>query len=158
MALPFTFKSGLKQKMNCGNSNISPCKNIVLKKSSIRNQNPSSYCNSRTNLRFQHKPKYHQPWRKEREKREERERRKKERNVQVSSNKRERERERGCVCVCVWRDCVGSMSMTVEETVLSLPDLPVQLLRCHKIAVAAKAAAAAAQCCRPQTPLISYLY
>jgi hypothetical protein len=40
--------------------------------------------------------------------------------------------------------------MTVGETVLSLPDLPVQLLRCHKIAVAAKAAAAAAQCCRPQ--------
>jgi len=50
--------------------------------------------------------------------------------------------------------------MTVGETVLSLPDLPVQLLRCHKIAVAAKAAAAAAaaQYCRPQTPLISYLY
>jgi hypothetical protein len=46
--------------------------------------------------------------------------------------------------------------MTVGETVLSLPDLPVQLLRCHKIAVAAKAAAA--QYCRPQTPLISYLY
>jgi len=46
------------------NSNISPCKNInlqnkikiLLKK---RNQNPSRYYNSiRTNLKFQHKPKY----------------------------------------------------------------------------------------------------
>jgi hypothetical protein len=29
------------------------------KKSSKRNQNPSSYHNSITNLKFQHKPKYH---------------------------------------------------------------------------------------------------
>jgi hypothetical protein len=29
------------------------------KKSSKRNQNPSRYHNSRTNLKFQHKPKYH---------------------------------------------------------------------------------------------------
>jgi hypothetical protein len=38
---------------------ISPCKNIIFKKSSKRNQNPSRYYNSRTNLKFQHKPKYH---------------------------------------------------------------------------------------------------
>jgi hypothetical protein len=46
-----------------GNSNISPCKNIIFKKkpkSSKRNQYPSRYHNSIiTNLKFQHKPKYH---------------------------------------------------------------------------------------------------
>jgi hypothetical protein len=35
-------------------------KNIISKKSSKRNQNPSRYYNSIiTNLKFQHKPKYH---------------------------------------------------------------------------------------------------
>jgi len=34
-------------------------KNIIFKKSSERNQNPSRYYNSVTNLKFQHKPKYH---------------------------------------------------------------------------------------------------
>jgi hypothetical protein len=39
MALPFTLKSILRQKKkNYGNSNISPCKNIIFKKSSKRNQ------------------------------------------------------------------------------------------------------------------------
>jgi hypothetical protein len=48
------------QKKNDGNSNISPCKNIIfIKKISKRNQNPSRYYNSITNLKFQHKPKYH---------------------------------------------------------------------------------------------------
>jgi hypothetical protein len=44
-----------------GNSNISPHKNIIFKKDPVkRNQNPSRYHNSiRTNLKFQHKPKYH---------------------------------------------------------------------------------------------------
>jgi len=47
MALPFTFlKSILRQKKNYGNSNISPCKNIIFKKSSETNQNPSRYYNS----------------------------------------------------------------------------------------------------------------
>jgi hypothetical protein len=32
MPLPFTLKSILRQKMNYGNSNISPSKNIILKK------------------------------------------------------------------------------------------------------------------------------
>ncbi len=32
---------------------------IILKKSSKRNQNPSRFYNSVTNLKFQHKPKYH---------------------------------------------------------------------------------------------------
>jgi hypothetical protein len=42
-----------------GNSNISPFKNTIFKKSSERNQNPLRYYNSITNLKFQHKPKYH---------------------------------------------------------------------------------------------------
>jgi hypothetical protein len=42
------------------NSNISPCQNIFFsEKSSKRNLNPSKYYNSITNLKFQHKPKYH---------------------------------------------------------------------------------------------------
>jgi hypothetical protein len=32
VALPFTLKSILRQKNNYGNSNISPCKNIIFKK------------------------------------------------------------------------------------------------------------------------------
>jgi len=55
--------SGLAQKYlkakekNYGDSNnISPCRNIIFKISSKRNQNPSRYCNSTTNLKFQHKP------------------------------------------------------------------------------------------------------
>jgi hypothetical protein len=51
-------KNILRQKKNYGNSNISPCKNIIFKKSSIRNQNPSRYHTSITNLKFQHEPKY----------------------------------------------------------------------------------------------------
>jgi len=59
MALPFTLKSILRQKKNYGNSNISPCKNnVIFKKSSKRNQNPSRYYNFITNLKFQHKPKH----------------------------------------------------------------------------------------------------
>jgi hypothetical protein len=41
----------LRQKKNYGTSNISPCKNIIFKKSSERNQNPSRYYNSRANLK-----------------------------------------------------------------------------------------------------------
>jgi hypothetical protein len=59
MALPFTLKNILRQKKSDGNSNISPCKNIVFKKSSKRKQNPSRYHNFITNHKFQHKPKYH---------------------------------------------------------------------------------------------------
>jgi hypothetical protein len=43
MVLPFTLKSISMQKKNYGNSNISPCKNIIFKNSSKRNQNPSTY-------------------------------------------------------------------------------------------------------------------
>jgi hypothetical protein len=46
MALPFTLKSILRQKKNYGNSNISPCKNIIFPKSCKRNQNLSRYYNS----------------------------------------------------------------------------------------------------------------
>jgi hypothetical protein len=66
VALPFTFKSILRQKKkNYGNSNIiSPYKNIIhlqknnpLKETKI---NPSRYYNSIiTNLKSQDKPKYH---------------------------------------------------------------------------------------------------
>jgi hypothetical protein len=60
VALPFTLKSISRQNRNYGNSNISPCKNILFfKKPSKRNQNPSRYYNSITELRFQHEPKYH---------------------------------------------------------------------------------------------------
>jgi hypothetical protein len=59
VALPFTLKSIARHKKNYGNSNILPCKNIIFKKSSKRNQNLSRYHNSITNLKFQHKPKYH---------------------------------------------------------------------------------------------------
>jgi hypothetical protein len=59
MALPFTLKSIFRQKKNYGNSNISPCKNIIFQKISERNQNPSRYYNFVTNLKFQQKPKYH---------------------------------------------------------------------------------------------------
>jgi hypothetical protein len=61
MALAFTLQSILRQKKNYGNPNISPCKNTIFKKkkSSKRNQNPSRYHNSRTNLKLQHQPKYH---------------------------------------------------------------------------------------------------
>jgi hypothetical protein len=38
---------------------FSPCQNIIFKKSSKRNQNPSRHYKSITNLKFQHKPKYH---------------------------------------------------------------------------------------------------
>jgi hypothetical protein len=52
-------KSILRQKKNYGNSNMSPSKYIIFKKSSKRNQNPSRYYNSITNPKFQYKPKYH---------------------------------------------------------------------------------------------------
>jgi hypothetical protein len=58
MALPFTLKRILRLKKNYGNSKISPCKNIIFKNSSYRNQNPSRHYNSITNLKFQHKPRY----------------------------------------------------------------------------------------------------
>jgi hypothetical protein len=48
VALPFTVKSISRQKKNNGNSNISPCKNTIFKKSSKTNQNPSRYYKSRT--------------------------------------------------------------------------------------------------------------
>jgi len=52
MALPFTLKLlSQRQKKNYGNLNISPCKNIIFKKSAKRNQNPSRYYNSITNFK-----------------------------------------------------------------------------------------------------------
>jgi hypothetical protein len=45
VALQFTLKSILMQKKKYGNSNISPCQNIIFQKSSERNQSPSRYYN-----------------------------------------------------------------------------------------------------------------
>jgi hypothetical protein len=42
-----------QKKKNDGNSNISPCQNMIFKKSSKRNQNRSQYYNFITNLKFQ---------------------------------------------------------------------------------------------------------
>jgi hypothetical protein len=59
VALPFTLKKDLKAKEELWKLKyISPCKNIIFKKSSKRNQAPSTYYNYITNLKFQHKPKY----------------------------------------------------------------------------------------------------
>jgi hypothetical protein len=58
VALPFTLKRlMLRWKKYYGNSNFSAWKNIIFKKSSKLNQNPSRYYNCITNLKFQHKPK-----------------------------------------------------------------------------------------------------
>jgi hypothetical protein len=43
VALPFTLNSILRQKKDCGNSNISPYKDRIYKKFSKKNQNPSRY-------------------------------------------------------------------------------------------------------------------
>jgi hypothetical protein len=52
VALSFILKTVLRQKKTFEDSNISPSKNIILKKSFKRNQNPSRYHNSITNLKF----------------------------------------------------------------------------------------------------------
>jgi hypothetical protein len=44
--LAIFIKKYSRQKMNYGNSNSSPCRNIIFQKSSERNQNPSRYYNS----------------------------------------------------------------------------------------------------------------
>jgi hypothetical protein len=54
--LAIYIKKHLNAKEELLNSNISPCKNIIFKKSSIRNQSPSRYYNY---LKFQYKPRYH---------------------------------------------------------------------------------------------------
>jgi len=56
-AWPFTVKDILRQKNSYENLNISPCKNIIFEKSSKRNQNPSRYYNSVTDLKFQQEAK-----------------------------------------------------------------------------------------------------
>jgi hypothetical protein len=61
MALPFTFKKYLKAKEELWKLKLFHHAKIYQssKKSSKRNQNPWSYYNSITNLKFQHQPKYH---------------------------------------------------------------------------------------------------
>jgi hypothetical protein len=57
--LAIYIKRILGQKKYYENSNISPCKSIILKKFSKRNQNPSRYYNSIIIPKFQNMPKYH---------------------------------------------------------------------------------------------------
>jgi hypothetical protein len=60
VALPFTLKNILRQKEELWKLKYFTMQKYNLqKKSSQRNQDPSTYYNSRTNLKFQHKPKYH---------------------------------------------------------------------------------------------------
>jgi hypothetical protein len=59
--VPHTVALPLKQKKNYGNSNISPCKNIIFKKSSKRNQNPSRDYNSISSLSTQAKISFQKP-------------------------------------------------------------------------------------------------
>jgi hypothetical protein len=60
--LPFTLKKSIlrQKKKKHGNSNISPCRNIIFQKSSKRNKNPLRYYYKNciiSNLKFRHKPK-----------------------------------------------------------------------------------------------------
>jgi hypothetical protein len=54
VALPFTLKSILRQKKNYENSYISPMQKLYSSKNPLpkRNQNPSRYYNSISNLKF----------------------------------------------------------------------------------------------------------
>jgi len=52
VALPITLKSILRQKKNYVNSNISPCKNIIVIKTSKRNQNLSRYITNSTQAKI----------------------------------------------------------------------------------------------------------
>jgi hypothetical protein len=59
-ALPFTLKKYLKAKEELWKLKYFTMQKYNFQKiSSKRNQNPSRYYNSVTNLKFQHKPKYH---------------------------------------------------------------------------------------------------
>jgi hypothetical protein len=57
--LAIYIKKYLKAKEELWKLKYSPCKNIIFKKSFKRNENPSRLYNSITNLKFQHRPKYH---------------------------------------------------------------------------------------------------
>jgi hypothetical protein len=60
VALPFTLKMYLNGKEELWKLKYFTMQKFDLqKKSSERNQNPSSYYKSITNLKFQHKPKYY---------------------------------------------------------------------------------------------------
>jgi hypothetical protein len=57
--LAIYIKKYLKAKEELWKLKYFTMQNIIVKKSSKRNQNPSRCYNSITNLKFQHKPKYH---------------------------------------------------------------------------------------------------
>jgi len=54
-------KQSSRKRKNHENSNISPCKKYNFQKNPLKKKpkNPSRYYNSVTDLKFQHKPKYH---------------------------------------------------------------------------------------------------
>jgi hypothetical protein len=56
--LPFTLKCILRQKKNYGNTNISTCTNIIFK-NPLKETKIFQDIITLTNLKFQHKPKYH---------------------------------------------------------------------------------------------------
>jgi hypothetical protein len=57
--LSIYIKKYLKEKKELWKLKYFIMQKIIFKKSSKRNQNPSRYYNSITNLKFQHKPKFH---------------------------------------------------------------------------------------------------
>jgi hypothetical protein len=61
VALPFTLKNMFMQKKNSENSNILPCKNVLIfiKKNPLKETKILQGIITLTNLKFQHKPKYH---------------------------------------------------------------------------------------------------
>jgi hypothetical protein len=58
VALPFTFKSMLRQK-NYGNSNISPCKNVIFKIPLKETKILQDIITLDLIMKYQQKPKYH---------------------------------------------------------------------------------------------------
>jgi hypothetical protein len=56
MVCKLTLKSTFRQKKKYGNSNISPCKNIIFKKNILKE---TKILQDITNPKFQHKSKYH---------------------------------------------------------------------------------------------------
>jgi len=59
MALPFKIKTYLRAKEELWKLKHFTMQKYNLQKILKKNQNPSTYENSITNLKFQHKPKYH---------------------------------------------------------------------------------------------------
>jgi hypothetical protein len=59
VALPFTVKTYLKAKEELWKLKYFTMQKCNVQKNPLKETNPSRYYNSVTNLKFQHKPKYH---------------------------------------------------------------------------------------------------